>query len=431
MRQFRFAPLKLGDDRGFLVVHSNCGNIDPYPPYFRLPTDTLKLTVFSSKGKLIWNRDLGPGVIPGIWFCPVVPFDLDGDGTDEIYVVNNSRPEHPMDPTGYVLERVLSETGKVTASRPFPHLPLGTAMSHLYRNFINAGFNKNQRLLITAQGTYGAMKLQAWNSSLRTVWSREIPSDAPGARGSHMFPVLDIDSDGRDELLWGERCLDIETGKEIWIADEEGWNGHSDLVMPTLDRKTARWFIYTCREQPAHRGAVGVVMFDNKGKEVWGYRGMGHVHNGWTARLKDDGSHICYALDIGRRKGSKSDVYIYDMQGKAVELPFRPRGTPVDFDGDGLHELMMGGRRGADARVIDREGRLLYRIQGDPKYGGNILDLPGEQIVTWSQDGTVRIYACPNAKDTPAAKARYEHPYYQSCLRIWAMGYNVRNLGGL
>jgi len=432
MRQLRFLPVQLGDQRGFLAIHSNCAGIDPWPPYFRLPADTLKLTAFSSTGERIWHRDLGPGVIPGVWFCPVYPFDLDADGTDEIFLVNNSKPDHPLDANACVLERMSAATGEIIDSHPWPAVSGSQPLSHLWRNFINAGLSNGSKRLITAQGTYGPMQLQCWDSDFNEIWSRTIKPNEPGPMGSHMFPVLDIDGDGRDELFWGERLIDIDTGEDIWIADKEGWWGHSDIIQPTLDLASGRWLIYTCRENANPLEAIGVVMFDDRGGKVWGHYGMGHVHAGWTARLNDDGTHLCYAIDVGRDKYTKSDTYVYDLAGEPVELPFDPAGTmPVDFDGDGLHELMRNDPDGSGTVIIDRHGKDLCRLEGRRAYGGKLLDLPGEQVVTSAEDGTIRIYAYPSAEDSPAAKRRYEHPFYDSCLRLWAVGYNWRNLGGL
>ena len=38
-----------------------------------------KFALFDETGKVHWKKNLGPGVIPGGWFTPVLPFDLDGD----------------------------------------------------------------------------------------------------------------------------------------------------------------------------------------------------------------------------------------------------------------------------------------------------------------------------------------------------------------
>lgn len=430
MEQFRFTPMKLGDTRGFLAIHSNCDNIDPWPPYFVMPTDTLKLTAFTEDGRRLWHMDVGPGIVPGIWFCPVMAFDLDGDGVDEVFLLRNSSPEHPLDATRLTLDRLSGCTGELLDSRPWPKVKDRQPLSHLWRNFINVAFDKGDPRLITAQGTYGPMHLQCWDRDFHLVWERKIdPEKSSGPLGSHMFPVLDIDGDGRDELFWGDRCIDIDTGQDIWVADQAGWRGHSDIVQPTLDLKTGKWLIYTCRESTDPAEARGVVMFDDHGRELWGVRGLGHMHDGWVGRLCDDGSHLCYAYDASSRKH-----YCFDTQGRPRETGFSLEGTlPVDFDGDGLHELVYtnGDSRGL---VIDRHGREIARLEGEPAYGARILGLPGEQIVTWPRGkggGTIRIYAMPSAADSPAARRRYRHPFYAACLRIWAVGYNWRNLPGL
>ncbi len=187
VKQFRFVPIAPAPgERAFLAVHSSCAGVDPYHRMFFLPTDTLKLTAFTAAGEVLWRRDLGPGVIPGTWFCPVLAFDLDDNGVDDIWLVGNNDPDHAMDFETYQLERMSAATGKE-----------------------------------------------------------------------------------------------------------------------------------------------------------------------------------------------------------------------------------------------------LYSLAGAPAFGGKILDAPGEQIVTSDSDGTVRIYTCPDAEDTPAAKARYANPYYAACLRIWAMASSRVNLGGL
>ncbi|HUU23021.1 MAG TPA: hypothetical protein VM389_10860 [Phycisphaerae bacterium] len=436
VRQFRFVPLSTGEGRAFLAVHANCAEVDPYHRMFFLPTDTLKLTCFDTSGKRLWQRDMGPGVIPGIWFCPVFPFDVDGNGADDIWVVGNSDPDHALDFEAYILERMSPVTGEVMQAYPWPQPAGGQDMSRTYRNFINGGFSHGRHRLITCQGTYGPMQIQCYDSALQLLWSRMIGGDEPGARGSHMFPVVDIDGDGRDELLWGERCMDIDTGRDIWIGDAHNWKGHSDVIQPTLDRETGVWRVYTCREARKPNGAV--VMFDGDGKELWGLRGLGHMDMGWTARLGENGRHWCYALEIGEksagpggfRRGSVTE-YLFDVDGERLEvdLPLY-QSLPVDFDGDGAHELMYTGGD-HNGHVRSAAGETLYQLEGSPAYAGKLLDAAGEQIVTTSPEGLLRLYTCPDAEDSPAAKQRYAHPYYAACLRLWAMAYNRTNLGGL
>src|SRR5690242_14345362 len=96
--QLRAVPVRLesGESPALLLIYSADFEDDPYEEMFFFPTDTLKLMLIRSTGEILWRRDLGRGVVPGMWFCPVFAFDLDGDGVDEIWFVNNPETKHPL-----------------------------------------------------------------------------------------------------------------------------------------------------------------------------------------------------------------------------------------------------------------------------------------------------------------------------------------------
>ena len=91
-----------------------------------------------------------------------------------------------------------------------------------------------------------------------------IAASDPGARGSHMCPIVDLDGDGVEELMWGERCIELDGGRELFCADRDTYRGHSDIVQPVLDRETGRWFFYTCRESDPQT-SPRVALFDDQG----------------------------------------------------------------------------------------------------------------------------------------------------------------------
>lgn len=433
----------IGDTKALCLAHANTPDIQPSLPTFPWPQDTLKISAVSFEGEQLWQHDVGRGVIPGLWFCPVFPFDLDGDGVDEIYHIGNSSPAHPFGKDTMEITSLSAATGKVLGAAPLPWFRGNQTMSDTFRYLINGGYSHGKPRLITSQGCYHELGIHCWDSGFNLLWQRPIPNSEAGCRASHMTSVLDIDGDGRDEVFFGERCLDIDTGEDIWVADCDNYHGHSDIVMPTLDRKTGRWSIYTCREFPWPEGSRGVVMFDDQGQELWGHRGMDHMHDGWTARLCDDGAHCCYAVEVvkGKEPGVRlRNEYFYDIDGNALPPPFPlERTQPVDLNGDGLHELVYTGMAppswgGADqvGLVIDRHGSEIGRVEGSaPRPFGKVLDCPGEQIISSMPGGAFRFYGCPGATDSAEAQARYAHPYYQSCQRLTAVGYNWRNLGGL
>src|SRR5688500_13199393 len=95
--QLRAVPVALGGgDAAVAVLYGADFDVDPFTEMFFFPSDTLKLALYSLRGELLWRKDLGKGVIPGLWFCPFLAFDLDGDGTDEISFVDNVNAAHAL-----------------------------------------------------------------------------------------------------------------------------------------------------------------------------------------------------------------------------------------------------------------------------------------------------------------------------------------------
>ncbi len=438
--QLRAAPVCLGKDarRAILVVYSAVFDVDPWIEMFFFPTDTLKMAVFTGKGEMVWKRDLGPGVVPGMWFCPVLPFDLDGDGIDEIWFVNNLDAEHPLEVSSYRLERLDGQTGQTTGQWAWPNKGGSQSLSATFRNFIVGGQVRGEPVLVTAQGTYGSMFLQGYQPDMSLRWEHIIDKDSPGARGSHMCPITDLDRDGVEELMWGERCIELDTGTEQFCADRDAYRGHSDVVQPVLDRSSNRWFIYTCRESD-HQAHPRVVLFDDRGRRVWGAVAEGHIDMGWVARLRDEGEQIATVIRIGRKtcgpKGrfhfQRQEFSFEALSGKQHPLGFSTyQAIPVDLNGDGLHELVRG-IPGGIGEVIDGKGNVLGNVGGPIALASKFVPHPGEQVLSYHPDGWVRIWADANAKDSAAACSRYNHPFYKANQRLSSTGANLCVLGGL
>jgi hypothetical protein len=438
--QFHAMPVALGPGapKAFLGVYCADFDDDPYVEMFFFPTDTRKMILVTAKGKALWRRDLGPGVVPGVWFCPVYPFDLDGDGVDEIWYVNNVNVDHPLGLSGYRLERVDARTGETTGQWPWPAVDRDQALSHVFRNFIVGGYVHNQPVLVTAQGTYGDMAIQGWRPDMSQRWEHKVAKADPGARGSHMCPITDLDGDGVQELMWGERCIELDTGSELFCADRDTYRGHSDVVIPVQDRASGRWLLYTCRESD---GGVSprVALYDQRGQRVWGHVDHGHMDMGWIARLGENRAPVAMAIRIGHKTCGPdgrfhfdTDEFVWDaLTGEPYDLPFGVYGTlPVDLNGDGYHELVYG-IPGQDGTIIDRHGAKLGSVGGPVAMLSKFLDHPGEQIVAYYADGTVRVWGDRSAADSPEAIIRFEHPLYRINQRLGGVGYNVHVLGGL
>lgn len=431
--QMRAAPVSLGSERGLLLVYGQDAAVDPYHEMFFYPKGTLNLAVISQKGRVLWKKDLGRGIVPGMWFCPVFPFDTDGDGVDEIWFVNNVDADHPLSVNGMRLERLDGRTGRTLGQSQWPKPPV-QSMSHTYRNFILGGMANGRPVLITAQGTYGEMALQGWNPDLSKRWEHRIPN-GPGPRGSHMTAVTDMNGDGVDEVLWGERVIEIDKGQMQACGDCSKYNGHSDVAQPFVDRETGKWYLYTCRESDP-KASPRVVTFDRSGERVWGDLDQGHIDMGWIAHFPPDGRAVAMAIRIGSKKAGPDgterggvEEFLYDaVTGERMRAKYPVFGAlPVDWNGDGMHELVR-----EEGEVIDAAtGVSIAKLNGAVAVASKLLDLPGEQVLTYSKDGRVRIYGDPSAKDSEIAKKRYAHPMYRLNQKLGAVGYNRNNVAGL
>ncbi len=437
--QCRAIPVSLGErGNGILVVSCADFDIDPFEEMFFFPKDTLTCVLLDEKGNALWTRDLGPGVVPGVWFCPFFSFDLDQDGIDEIWFVNNLQPDHPLALRHYALERMDPRTGRTTGQWTWPHEDCDQTPSHLFRNFILGGFVEGKPVLVTAQGTYGNMFLQGWNPEMTARWSIRIGKDEPGARGSHMCPVVDINQDGTDELLWGERCISLDTGTELFCADRDTYNGHSDIIQPFLDRHTDAWYFLACREGDDD-AAPRVAVYDHAGVRVWGDVEKGHMDLGWVAQWGEESGPVAAAIRIGQktcgpdgRHHQGLDEYAYDaLTGTPRCLPFSAyRMIPVDVNGDGVHEFVRGAP-GGDGEVLDRFGTRVGHVGGSVALACRFLDHPGEQILSYTEKGIIQVWVDRHAEDSPLATARYQHPYYTTNRHIMANGYNWWVLSGI
>jgi hypothetical protein len=343
-----------------------------------------------------------------------------------------------MDYRTYVLQQLDGNTGETLGSWKWPEPATPQRMSHLYRHFILGGYVKGEPVLITAQGTYGPMAIQAWNADMSLRWECQIPEDAKGAAGSHVTPVVDLNHDGIDELMWGERCIELDQGREVFVADGDSWEGHSDIIQPVLNYQNNRWHIFTCREQMTEQ-PPRVAMYDDQGKRIWAALDEGHIDTGWSARIGKQGEPMVLGVKVGKKirtaEGETRTEVVENVfeafSGKPVQLGFNVYTTiPVDLNGDGIHELVKGYFEG-DGTVLDREGKTIGNVGGLTAMASRFTSHAGEQILSYSKDGKVKIWYDASAKDTPAAKKRYDHPFYKVNQRLTGCGYNLFNLGGI
>ena len=400
VQQMRAFPVNLGKYRGpgVLLVYSEDWAVDAYHEMFHYPQGTYKFALVSESGQILWKKDLGKNVTTGSHFCPVYILDLDKDGKDEIWFVNHTDPEHPLALSKFVLERLDSSTGLSLGQWPWPKPYEHQSMSHTYRFFIFGGYVKNVPVLMTAQGIYGVMSLQAWNPDMNKRWELTIAIDDPGARGAHYNPVTDLNNDGIQEVMWGERCIELDQGKEVFCHDKENYSGHSDIIDPFKHPQTGEWLIYTCREKEL-KVAPRVAVFDSKGERVWGDVDYGHMDAGWIGNIGPNSRPIAMAIRIKGKEKNKDGVFHDKVEqftwdaitGEPVNVDFDLyRTKPVDFNGDGTDELIRTDQFGNN-EIMNNKGEILLNFKGYLVGVENFFQSKYKQLLCYDKDGNVRF----------------------------------------
>jgi hypothetical protein len=254
-----------------------------------------------------------------------------------------------------------------------------------------------------------------------------------------MCAVVDLNRDNVDEVLWGERCIELDHGRQLFCADANSYHGHSDIAQPIFNRKTNSWSFFTCREKHLE-SAPRIALYNSEGERVWGAIDEGHIDMGWAARLGNKGEHRVMGIRIGNKVAGPDgflrggiDELVYDAEsGEPVNPPVSVFETiPVDLNGDGCHMLVKGMGEQSEAAVLDNQGNVAAELGGTVAMASKFLNLPGEQILIYHEDGTVRVWHDADAEDSADALARYTHPFYRTNQKLTATGYNLVNLGGI
>lgn len=286
---------------------------------------TYKLEAYLSNGSFLWQKNLGDGIEPGVWYSPYVAYDFDRDGKAEVAV--KTGPEDAREPDGRVRKgpewcSILNGmTGEELARADWlPRDPRLGDYNRINRNQMGIAYLDGKTpCLIVARGTYKLMMADAYqyrNGKLERLWHWEGDDETPIIRsqGSHFMHSADLDEDGRDEVVLGSVVVD-DNGTALWSTGL----GHPDKMYVTDVNPSRPGLEIFYAIEPWHDDGKGVCLVEAKtGKLIWsiGQRTY-HVGDAMVADIDPSLPGLeCWATEDP--KGGSTDRYMFSADGQRL-----------------------------------------------------------------------------------------------------------------
>lgn len=280
------------------VIKQPDGGLDPGSA--RRSPGTYTIEAYLHDGTFLWKRDLGWNMNMGIWWTPMIVYDLDGDGKAEVALktapyadsFESSFAEKDGPAKGFVISgpeycSVLDGmTGEEKArvdwvERGNPVDWGDNRGNRVNRNQIGvASLDGRTKSLLVCRGTYTRMVVDAYDltaDGLRRRWRWDGDKETPQVRGqgSHGLHAADVDGDGREEIILGSVALD-DDGTVLWNTGM----GHNDIgylsdVIPTRPGLELALGYETRQERD------GICLVDARtGEIIWGHPyKTEHIHD--------------------------------------------------------------------------------------------------------------------------------------------------------
>jgi hypothetical protein len=159
-------------EREVVIAYSADRNIDPDKEghAWSKSEDTVKVSAFLPNGERLWTTDLGWGIESGPSYQPMVVWDLDGDGKDEV-ILKTNKSSDPLDFSGERVTVLEGMTGRVKNETKFPSVKgPGTDYNNDSRNYLSiAHLDGKDPYLIVVRGIYKIQKIWALDKNLKSV----------------------------------------------------------------------------------------------------------------------------------------------------------------------------------------------------------------------------------------------------------------------
>ncbi|NUS64082.1 MAG: rhamnogalacturonan lyase [Saccharothrix sp.] len=386
-------------------------------------TGNVYVDAYRLDGTRLWRIDLGRNIRAGAHYTQFQVFDYDGDGRAEVVmktadgtrsgtgqVIGNAGADY-RNSSGYVLSGpefltvFRGSDGAVLATADYVP-PRGTVSSwgDSYGNRVDrflagtAYVDGSRPSIIMARGYYTRTVITAWdwrNGQLTRRWTFDSNSSTNGSawagQGNHNLSVADVDSDGRDEIVYGAMTVD-DNGAGLYTTRL----GHGDaLHVGDFVPSRAGLEVFDIHESGTtglelHDARTGAIIFSKPNNT--GGEGPGR---GVAADI--------YAGNAGAEfwaTGGGAPSSLLNASGNTVGRIPSSANFVIWWDGDAQRELLDGthidkyGTSG-DTRLLTGSGVSSNNgTKSTPALSADILGDWREEVIWRTSDNTkLRIYA--------------------------------------
>lgn len=282
-------------------------------------------------GSVLWrwgNPHIGRKKLHHDVACQI--YDWDGDGRNEVVLATE----------GFLVE-LDGATGKETRRLP---LPKNATDCLVFANL--SGGPRATDFLVKTRYT----QIWAFNRDGRQLWTVSQPG---GYRTAHQPVPVDLDGDGRDEIMAGYAMLNAD-GSVRWQFQSQKADlprGHCDCfrrLRAGHTPETSRYVMTLC-------GANAIAVMDGNGKLVWETAGH-HFESVDVGKVRADVPGRQLVVDIDHRPKGEGPVWIFSEDGQPlgqIMSDYARHHALLDWTGDGVDEILVADARG----LFDGHGR--------------------------------------------------------------------------
>jgi len=404
------ADLDGDGDYEFLIrtAGSMFNNMDPYYGWDNTQGEyadqdvKYRIDAYDHESGHLWTYDMGWGIEAGIWYCPIVVYDIDGDGRDELYVKwtdgdSRDRSDKKVIGANEFVRKIDPETGEWTGEQaPWP-ADVTDNYSRNNRSYMAVAYLDGANpALICGRGTYDRVRLYAYDKHFDTIWTWWSDDEAnPNySKGpcSHGVRAVDIDGDGRDEISLGSAMLD-EYGKGLWHTQKSHCDTH---FVGDMDPNRPGLEIFLGME----KGNSDALFVDDialvdalTGEKIWG-NGVGGLHvHGYMGPLDILPDHP--GLELFCRDFNFNTDYFFSSTGQDLGDVWQSLGVTNDkryayynsTTADMIHML--------DSR-FDNDG-------SDTDSRSVVIDIMGDwrEEIVYASPGKIEVFTNPDPLPAP------------------------------